>query len=117
MSQTSSLEIIPGEGYHRVVVRGDLDMATVPTFKTTMSDLVASGANRFVVDMSEVDHADTTGLGILVWLHKTAEQAGGAICLLGGPPQFRRVLELTGLTQLFELRDQLTEAESFLGCV
>ena len=67
--------------------------------------------------LSEVDHADTTGLGILVWLHKTAEQAGGAICLLGGPPQFRRVLELTGLTQLFELRDQLTEAKSFLGCV
>lgn len=117
MSLTPLLEIVPGESYYRVVVRGDLDMATVPTFKSRMSELVAQGVVRFVVDMTEVEHADTTGLGILVWLHKTAEHEGGALCLLGGPPQFRRVLELTGLNQLFTFHEQLSEAESFLGCV
>lgn len=58
------------------------------------------------VDLSATTFIDSSGLGALVALHKTACSRGGVLRLLRPQPSVRQLLELTRLHRVFEiLRD------------
>jgi anti-sigma B factor antagonist len=53
------------------------------------------------VDLSQVSFIDSTGLGVLVGAEKQMRDAGQALRLVVTQPQILRLLELTGLDQVF----------------
>jgi anti-sigma B factor antagonist len=57
-----------------------------------------------VVDISEMTFIDSSGLGVLVEVLQRRRDAGlGGIALHGMQEPVRRVFEITGLTDLFEV--------------
>jgi len=66
-----------------------------------------------VLDVSEVDHLDAGGLGTLLLLRRWATQRSAKMKLVNPPVFFRRVLEATHLTSVFEI-SSLREAISIL---
>lgn len=95
-------------------LQGDLDIASVPQAKLLIAPLLADGASRFLLDLSQVEHVDTTGLGFLVWLRKRCTEAGGGLQLAGHNPHFQKLLDLTGLRQILELVDDVGSASEAL---
>jgi anti-anti-sigma factor len=90
-----------------LVVRGELDIATVDQLLAearTALDTTTSPALQ--VDLSGVTFVDSTGLGALVRIRNEAEQHGHEVELVGVRPEVRRVLDLTGLTEIFPDRAQ-----------
>jgi anti-anti-sigma factor len=65
-----------------------------------------------ILDLSEVQFVDSSGLGTLVRLHSTAQVAGGAIKLCALSPMARQLLQFTNLHRLFEVHSSETEAVS-----
>ncbi len=55
------------------------------------------------LDMSETTHMDSSGLGFLVALRKTASGNGGAITLRAIPPYVDKLLTTTGLKSAFQV--------------
>lgn len=97
----TQLTVLP-EGDDVVRVSGELDIRTCERLEHTTGELVDQG-RRVVLDLSELTFCDSTGLAVLVRLHKRAETAGGSMVLRSPVPRVLNLLTLTGLTRLFRV--------------
>jgi anti-anti-sigma factor len=102
-----------------VAVRGELDVATVPTLRTALDGLVDGGHHRMVLDLAEVEFIGAAGLNGLVATQGRLRRAGGSLQLRAVPPQVARLLRITALDATFDvegpnpdatLRSHLTRA-------
>jgi anti-sigma B factor antagonist len=98
------LETRLSDGEARVVIHGEIDMATAPQFRETLDDLVSQGARKIVLDCRSLEFLDSSGIGVLVAVGERLGDAG-SMCLDGAPAQVRKVLDLTGVSDRLELRD------------
>lgn len=84
-----------------VVASGELDIATVEELSAAARAALETTASTLVLDFGGVTFVDSTGLGALVRLRKEAEHRGLGLRLEGVRPEVRRVLDLTGLSEIF----------------
>jgi anti-sigma B factor antagonist len=89
---------------------GRLNMVAAPRLRALVSQLVAGGTPRVVVDLSSTDSMDSSGLGALIAGLKTTRQAGGDLRLAGAGPQVQAVLELTNLGRVLRPRPDVASA-------
>jgi anti-anti-sigma factor len=76
---------------------GDIDTAIVPELQTQLGGALSGGCGNVVLDLSEVVYADSSALGLLVWLDHRLGPGGGRLVLSGANPDVERILELSGL--------------------
>jgi len=70
--------------------------------------------NRIVLNLGEVDYIDSGGLGTLVVLHTTAQNAGGTIKLTSLTKRVSDLLQMSKLLTAFDVYNSEAEAvESF----
>jgi anti-sigma B factor antagonist len=74
---------------------GRLDMVAAPQLRGIVTDTVAGGSNRLVVDLTGTQFLDSSGLGALIAGLKTTRQAGGDLRIACPNDQVQLVLELT----------------------
>ncbi|HET6386190.1 MAG TPA: STAS domain-containing protein [Armatimonadota bacterium] len=65
---------------------------------------------RLVISLDGLQHIDSRGLGGLVGVYRRAQEQKCAFFLVTSDPQLRRVIEVSGLSNLFQVR--ATEAEA-----
>ena len=92
-------EIIDGA---TAVIRpeGRLTVVSTAGLRALVAETVAAGHTHVVVDLSQTDFIDSSGLGALVAGLKTARQAGGDLRIARPTEQVRTVLELTNLDRV-----------------
>lgn len=86
---------------HVLKVSGELDLASVETFLDHARAALASATPVLALDLGGLEFVDSTGLGALVRLHKEARGAGKAMELTRVPSHVSRILEVSGLSELF----------------
>ncbi len=89
---------------------GRLDLVSAAQLKQQLSDAVAAGAQRLVVDMAGVAFIDSSGLGALIGGLKAARLAGGDLRIARVGEQARLVLELTRLDRVLQAFATVEEA-------
>ena len=82
---------------HSLALHGDLDLATAPLFEDRVRDLLDDGAMFVVVDVSDVNFVDSSGLRSLIHVDQLAAEHDAVIRLVGLTSAMRRLLELSGL--------------------
>lgn len=100
-NEPSRLEIVdraPGRADTRL--SGDLDIVTSDEVKRALADLLDEGHRSLSLDMSGVGFVDSSGLGVLVAIHRLAGAEGGSFVVRSVPPQVRRLFEITRLGDL-----------------
>ena len=86
------------EGGVRVLaVGGELDLATAPELEQALRRAVNEGVRRVVVDLTEVDFVDSTGIGVLADAHERLVGEGGAIAVVGAHSHVRKLFTITRL--------------------
>jgi|SRR5579875_23485 len=101
-AQVAELEVRTGSdatGATVVTVAGDLDMSNVETLRETVASITATPPPRLVFDLSGLRFIDSAGISVLLGAIANVEQ----VQLRDPSPAVRRVVELTGLTQVLEL--------------
>lgn len=91
-------------------VEGEIDAHTAPKLKETLSEWLAQGYSRVVLNDSRIEHISSAGLRVLLYAQREARQRGGEVRLFGANAQVRRVIELAGLERLLSIRDTRQEA-------
>ncbi len=92
-----------------VEVGGEVELHSAGQLRDELVRAGASDNPCVVVDLSRVTFIDSTGLGVLVGAFKSVRERG-ALSLVCPQRSVRRVLEITGLTQVFPIFDTLEEA-------
>jgi anti-anti-sigma factor len=65
-------------------------------FSSAVTQLIASGERRVVVDLSSVGYVDSATIGCLMDLYRQASAAGGALKLAGVQKRVETMLTMTG---------------------
>lgn len=91
-------------------VAGRVDSYWVPELRTQLKEAMKARPSYLVVDMSEVDFIDSSGLAALVHGMKSCQADGGNLCLCNPQRPIRMILELTRLDTAFDIFSNETEA-------
>jgi anti-sigma B factor antagonist len=90
-----------------VTVAGEVDIATAPELR---GHLLALPDRSVVVDMSEVGLLSAAGLSVLLDLQDRLTRTGARVVLTNAAACVRRVLDLTGLDEIFAMASTVEDA-------
>jgi len=91
-------------------IAGEVDLYNAPQLKEEMLALIESGVRHLIVDLSETQLLDSTGLGALIGGLKRLRERDGDLCLLNPRPRILRDLEKTRLVKVFDICDSVDGA-------
>jgi anti-sigma B factor antagonist len=101
------------DGTQIVSVAGEVDLSSAPR----LADLLGKARRQaggysppVVVDLSEVEFMDTAGLEVLLEEWNSSRQLDRRMCLVALEGATTRLLEVTGLSELFDLYAELDAA-------
>jgi len=95
------------DGTARLVLTGEIDVSIAPAVVSHAEQLLAGRPHTVIVDLSAVTFLDSAGIGALVTLSNSASDAGiGSVRLVPGPRNVMRVLQIVGLTDVFDLPEE-----------
>src|SRR3954452_23501926 len=114
---TYTLEHDPIDTGHLVTVTGEMDIAANPELSTVLAMAAAAPGSTVVLDLGGVGFIDSPALGTILKAGGEIESAGKRLIVIcaGGP--VRRLLEMTNLTQRFQLCPTREEALGTAGSV
>jgi anti-sigma B factor antagonist len=94
-------------------VEGELDLASAPSLKWALTDLLDAGHDRVVVNLSLVTFIDSTALGVLVGVKKNLSP-GAKLAIACTHPDVLNIFELTGLDGTFDIFPTFDDALAFV---
>ncbi|MGH3258374.1 MAG: STAS domain-containing protein [Streptosporangiaceae bacterium] len=89
-------------GYVIAALSGELGIASAPALREQLLSLLRA-ASHLLIDLSAVEHADASGLAVLVGSGRRARLLGGSLRLAAPSPEVARVLSAAGLNQHLEI--------------
>ncbi len=95
-----------------VSVGGELDLTTAPELLQALTRLVDDGYHHLIVDLTGLDFCDSSGLSVLVRVKNRLDEVGGDVTLAGATPIVERVLEVSGLAEVFGSHRSVAEAQA-----
>jgi anti-anti-sigma factor len=106
-SGTLAVGVFDDAGNRVIRVGGELDLSTVPALEEELEAAIGSSSSAVVVDLSDLDFIDSTGIAVLV---RALSQSNGSQRLKFVPSRaegVNRVLEMTGVSERMTLADGL----------
>jgi anti-sigma B factor antagonist len=94
---------------HELVVASRLDV------RYQVCEALASGERSIVLDAARTSYIDSSGLGMLVGLHRAAHEAGGRLVIAGATEYVRTLFSVTHFDRVFELASDIEAARALLA--
>ena len=103
------------DGVMLVDVRGRITLGPeTEALRTKLKELLNAGNHQIILNLGEVTYLDSVGLSSLVAGYTSARNAGGDLKLLHLPRGVHQLLQITRLSTVFEIYEDLGAAvESF----
>lgn len=105
-----SVEAFERGGRSVVAAAGELDAHSAGLLEAEVGPRSDVPGGALIVDLSEVDFIDSTGLGVLVTALKHSREAGGTLDVVVAAPRVLKVFALTGLDVVIPLHSSLDDA-------
>jgi anti-sigma B factor antagonist len=96
-------------GHHRLLLTGELEIASVPTLEGAVKRLCTDGTTAITLDLSQLMFIDSTGLAAIIFSGRLCEKHGYDFSLIQGPRAIQRLFELTGLIDVLPFREDSAE--------
>ncbi len=97
-----------------LTLRGDLDYGECSAFRMSIDRVLKATPPATIVDLSELEYLDSSGLGLLLSLSKEYQALGGNLVLVTNET-VDNILSLTRLNGIFSTAVSKDEAQQMLG--
>ncbi len=101
-------------GVRVLSLQGPIDVSQAMDLREVLGQQIDGPAARVVVDLTDVTFIDSSGIGVLVTAHRTADAAGAMLALAGARTTVGRVFELTRTNRLLRIYPTVDEAVTAL---
>jgi anti-sigma B factor antagonist len=91
------------DGVRVVAVRGEIHVSTAPELGRHLVEATDTGAGALLLDLSEVEFIDSTGLGVLLNALRRARRRGQGMAIVCFNPTVLRLFEVTRLDDTFDI--------------
>jgi len=90
-----------------IKVTGEIDAYTAPQLREKLFPMSEKEGVKMVVDLSEVNYMDSTGLGVFVGVFKNVRAHSGEFKIVGVSERLERLFEITGLADIIDINSQI----------
>lgn len=97
------VEVLEENLVHRFKVVGEVDAFTAPVLKERLASIQDTPGVQAVIDLSEVDYIDSTGLGIFIGFYKSLQVHDGYVKIIGVNDRLKRLFEITGVDKIIDI--------------
>ena len=97
-----------------LTLRGDLDYGECSAFRASIDRILKNAPPATIVDLSELEYLDSSGLGLLLSLSKEYGAQGGNLVLVTNET-VDNILSLTRLNGIFSTAISLEEAKQIVS--
>jgi anti-sigma B factor antagonist len=111
------LEIVKNQidGYDCYSISGDLDIENGPKTKELIDEIINGGERTILLDMSNVEYIDSTGIGVIIGTMKNLKNLNGKLILLNLPEPIHLLFEKTRLLLFFQIAKDTSEIPKLLA--
>jgi anti-sigma B factor antagonist len=111
-----SVELSIGDfdGQAVVALRGESNLADIPSVASHLIAAVAACGPSVIVDLAGLEGIGYSDLSVLLRIRKWTRQSGGDLPLAAPQPPVRQILEATGLIDVFSVYPSVEEAANSL---
>jgi anti-sigma B factor antagonist len=95
------------------IVRLDCERATLQNaweFRNALSELVDKGEKSIIINLSAVNFADSSFLGVLIHFFKVLVRRDGELKVVGLNSSLQILFEMANLTRLFDVYETVDDA-------
>jgi anti-anti-sigma factor len=92
------------DGDATLVVIGEIDFANSAAFRDELHTLIEAAHSPALVDLTDLRFLDSSGVVALVDAHGVAEEVGVHIALLKPTRVVRKMLDITGMSRVIDIR-------------
>jgi anti-sigma B factor antagonist len=93
-----------------VALKGDLDYNSYKELEAAIETSLAQDSKLIVIDISEVPHVDSMGLGTLTRYWKIASQQNAALCIAGARKNVQSMINLVNLDKRIGMFEDVSSA-------
>jgi anti-anti-sigma factor len=104
--------VCPERDRVRVLLTGEVDLATVGTVEEQLRELLDAGFDQVVMDLRRLSFMDCSGVRMLIAVDRRARERGGRLGIVCATGQVRRLLALSGVDRHLELSARLAPTGS-----
>ena len=110
-NRTEALRLTVEPGARTMVVRmeGPLMLHTAPRVHERLHDLEERQPPCLVADLRDVTDIDSSGLAVLLWMHRTQVNHRCELIVVTASSMLDRIFEVTRLCDVFDLRREMPE--------
>ena len=106
-----SVTTLEGPDASRVlIVTGEIDRDTRRHLSDAAGKVIADGHHRLILDLSGLSFCDSSGLSLLVDLHRETQTKSGWLRLVAASPVLCDMLRVTNLDRMFTVYDTVEAA-------
>jgi anti-anti-sigma factor len=99
-------------GEARLTMRGDVDIAADEVLAQAYADAAASGAVNVVLDFTDVEYINSTGIALIVRLLAQARRDRRTVIALGLTDHYREIFRITRLSDYLTIADDASAPEN-----
>lgn len=86
-----------------VTIAGEMDANNCGDLAKAVEPDLGPELERIEIDAAELTFIDSSGISALIELHEKMSERGGSVVVVEPTTPVRRVLEITGLAEAFQL--------------
>jgi anti-sigma B factor antagonist len=98
------------ERTHVITVSGEIHVSTAPEFQRRLDTAIARGKTAVVLDLSQTEFIDSTGLSVILNGLRRVTRQRGRMTLVCTNPTVLRLFEITRLTSTFDIHESRDDA-------
>jgi anti-sigma B factor antagonist len=110
MSRPPQVDVQHHADHTILVVHGRVFIDTIHPLRAALAPLLDADRPRIIVDLSDVDLCDSSGLNLIATSHQTAATRDGWLRVVGLQPMVRRAIEATNLNRLLFIHATIDDA-------
>jgi anti-sigma B factor antagonist len=93
-----------------ISIKGDVDLETSPELRQFLKPKVGDKCKRLLLDFSDVNYIDSSGLATLIEYFQEVQGFGGKLALASLSSRVRNVFEIVRLQEIFSLYPDVPSA-------
>jgi anti-anti-sigma factor len=86
-----------------ITVTGRMDADTAPAFEKNLSEFIAQGNHRFIVNLSALEYISSAGLRIILTTAKQLKNKNGELIFAGLRGTVQEVFKISGFHSIFKV--------------
>lgn len=105
---TLEVGVFDDAGERVIRVAGELDLSTAASLQAELESAVGQSERGVLVDLSDLEFIDSTGIAVLVTAMGTSNGSGGLRFVPSRAEAVNRVLAMTGVSERMELAEGIS---------